>query len=65
MDRSYIDLLRIDCTEMAIDPVCGMEVDKRETSLKSIIGGREIYFCCSNCKSQFDANPSQFLFDYS
>ncbi|MDE1764818.1 MAG: YHS domain-containing protein [Thaumarchaeota archaeon] len=50
---------------MAFDPVCGMEVDEGQTSLKSTVGGRDIYFCCSNCKSQFDSDPSKFLFDFS
>ncbi|HJU13256.1 MAG TPA: YHS domain-containing protein [Candidatus Nitrosotalea sp.] len=50
---------------MAIDPVCGMEVDKRKTSLKTVLDGRHIYFCCANCKTQFDADPSKFVFAFS
>ncbi|MGI0088607.1 MAG: YHS domain-containing protein [Nitrosotalea sp.] len=50
---------------MAIDPVCGMEVDAGQTSLKSTMDGKDVYFCCSNCKSEFDADPSKFLFDFS
>lgn len=40
---------------MAKDPVCGMYVDETTATLKSIIDGREYYFCASSCKEQFDA----------
>ncbi|MDE1863236.1 MAG: YHS domain-containing protein [Thaumarchaeota archaeon] len=49
---------------MAIDPVCGMEVDEAQ-GLKSGVGGRKVYFCCSTCKSAFEEKPEEFLFDYS
>jgi YHS domain-containing protein len=45
---------------MATDPVCGMRVDEKQSNVKSIIGGKEIYFCCPNCKSRFDKDPSKF-----
>ncbi|MDE1826865.1 MAG: YHS domain-containing protein [Thaumarchaeota archaeon] len=50
---------------MAIDPVCGMEVDEGQSSLKSTVDGRDVYFCCSNCKEEFDSNPGRFMFDFS
>lgn len=50
---------------MAIDPVCGMDVDERQTSLRSNRGGKDICFCCPKCKFMFDEDPAKFLFDYS
>ena len=44
---------------MATDPVYGMQVDEK-TSPKSVFNGKEFYFCCSQCKSNFDKNPSKF-----
>jgi xanthine dehydrogenase accessory factor len=45
---------------MATDPVCGMHVDEKQSNVKSMIDGKEIYFCCPNCKSRFDKDPSKF-----
>ena len=44
---------------MARDPVCGMQVDEK-SGIKSVVGGKEVYFCCSHCKSRFDKDPSKF-----
>ncbi len=46
-------------SSMAIDPVCGMQVDEK-TSPKSVFNGKEVYFCCPQCKSKFDKDPSRF-----
>lgn len=46
--------------EMARDPVCGMEVDEMESSVKSELNGKVFYFCCPNCKTRFDKDPSKF-----
>ena len=45
---------------MAIDPVCGMHVDEKTSNVKSRVGGKEIFFCCPNCKARFDKDPSKF-----
>ena len=45
--------------KMARDPVCGMQVDEK-SGVKSVVGGKEVYFCCSHCKSRFDKDPSKF-----
>jgi YHS domain-containing protein len=46
---------------MAIDHVCGMEVDEKTSKFKSkVVGGKEIYFCCQHCKSRFDKQPTKF-----
>ncbi len=39
---------------MANDPVCGMYVDEKNTSLTSDKEGRKYYFCSTACKLQFD-----------
>jgi P-type Cu+ transporter len=37
---------------MAIDPVCGMEVDEN-TSLQATKDGETFYFCCEHCREKF------------
>lgn len=44
---------------MAKDPVCGMVVDEK-TALSSEIGGRQFYFCSTNCLNTF-TNPEKEL----
>lgn len=39
---------------MATDPICGMYVDERKTSLTSERQGRKYYFCSTNCLLQFE-----------
>lgn len=39
---------------MATDPVCGMYVDEKTSSLVSERGGKKYYFCSANCKLQFE-----------
>ncbi len=39
---------------MATDPVCGMYVDEKSSSLISERGGKKYYFCSANCKLQFE-----------
>ncbi|TWT82088.1 Silver exporting P-type ATPase [Planctomycetes bacterium CA13] len=42
------------------DPVCGMQVSPAG-SAKSEFQGRTYFFCCSGCKTKFDASPSEVL----
>ena len=46
---------------MAIDPVCGMEVDEERAPYKSEYNGKTYYFCSAACKSDFDSDPEQYL----
>jgi len=46
---------------MAIDPVCGMEVDEEKAAATSIYNGETYYFCALGCKQAFDENPEDFL----
>ncbi len=45
---------------MAIDPVCGMEVEESKAKWSSIHGGKKYYFCSQMCKDTFDDDPEMF-----
>ncbi len=45
---------------MAIDPVCGMEVDERTAAHKSDYSGKTYHFCSPGCKKSFDSNPTKY-----
>jgi len=45
----------------AIDPVCGMEVDIQTALHTSTLAGQTYYFCCPQCKRNFDKNPQKWL----
>ncbi len=44
---------------MTKDPVCGMQVDEKN-SQKSSHQGQTYYFCSSECKRKFEQNPQQY-----
>ena len=46
---------------IAIDPVCGMEVDTASAAATSEYQGKTYYFCAPGCKKQFDRDPERFL----
>tara|TARA_B100000315_G_scaffold226789_1_gene234013 strand:+ start:238 stop:390 length:153 start_codon:yes stop_codon:yes gene_type:complete len=46
---------------MAIDPVCGMEVDENTAPAKSEYMGKTYYFCAPGCKKAFDENPAKYI----
>jgi Cu+-exporting ATPase len=49
---------------MAIDPVCGMQVDEnqaRELGLSAEHNGQEYFFCSEACRQAFAVNPARFL----
>ena len=46
---------------MAIDPVCGMEVDEKTAAGKSEYKGRTYYFCAPGCKAAFDRDPEKYV----
>jgi Cu+-exporting ATPase len=45
----------------AIDPICGMKVDKRK-AITRVIGGRTYYFCMESCANTFE-DPEKELQD--
>jgi YHS domain-containing protein len=46
---------------MAIDPVCGMEVDESSAAAVSEYKGVRYYFCAVGCKQEFDRDPEKFI----
>ena len=48
---------------MAIDPVCGMEVEEEQAVARSEYEGVTYYFCSESCKEEFDEDPEKYLKD--
>jgi YHS domain-containing protein len=46
---------------MAIDPVCEMEVDEKTAAAKSSYEGKIYYFCSEECKDTFEEDPEEFI----
>jgi P-type Cu+ transporter len=46
---------------MAVDPVCGMEVDPEHAAGVSEYQGQTYYFCSSGCKKAFDQEPEKYI----
>jgi YHS domain-containing protein len=46
---------------MAIDPVCGMEVDERNSKEKAMHEGTAYYFCSKDCRDEFQASPEDYV----
>ena len=48
-------------TAVSIDPVCGMKVDRAETSHHAESGGTAFHFCSAGCRAKFVADPDRYL----
>ena len=46
---------------MAIDPICGMEVDEATAPAKADYKGKTYYFCAPACKRRFEQDPEKYL----
>ena len=46
---------------MGLDPVCKMEVNPASAEAQSEYQGQTFYFCSTECKRMFDADPQRFL----
>jgi len=46
---------------MAIDPICGMNVNTDTTSHQTIYKQISYYFCSSGCLTKFEASPEQYI----
>lgn len=46
---------------MAIDPVCGMEVNEDDPAATYEDGGTTYYFCAPGCRAKFEKNPDEYL----
>jgi len=47
--------------EMAIDPVCKMEVDEKKAAATAEYKGKTYYFCAPGCKKAFLEDPERYL----
>jgi len=47
--------------EMAVDPVCGMEVEPAEAPATASHGGEKYYFCAESCRDRFVNEPARFI----
>lgn len=45
---------------MAVDPVCGMNVE-RSNALSTVWNGEKFYFCARGCRDEFISAPEQFI----
>jgi YHS domain-containing protein len=45
----------------ALDPVCGMTVDRASAKLTSDYRGNTVYFCAPGCKRAFDEEPEKYI----
>lgn len=46
---------------MAVDPVCGMDVEPDKAAATSEYKGQKYYFCAEGCKKKFDQDPEKYL----
>jgi uncharacterized protein len=44
----------------AIDPVCGMQVEKTAAPASAAAEGQTVWFCSDRCRAKFVAEPNQF-----
>ncbi|HEC28548.1 MAG TPA: ATP-binding cassette domain-containing protein [Gammaproteobacteria bacterium] len=42
------------------DPVCGMRVDERTTTIKTEYHNKQYFFCSDKCLQRFNADPGQY-----
>jgi Cu+-exporting ATPase len=47
--------------DFAIDPVCGMRVDRETARHRHAHRGEEYFFCSARCRERFAAEPEKFL----
>src|ERR1700730_7612970 len=45
----------------AIDPVCGMRVDRESAKHRFSYRGQDYFFCSARCRERFEAEPEKFL----
>ncbi len=45
---------------MAVDPICKMDVEEKSAKWVSEYKGKKYYFCAPGCKKEFDENPEKY-----
>jgi YHS domain-containing protein len=46
---------------MAIDPVCGMNIEQDKAVPLDWRDGQVVYFCAAGCRDEFLADPQRFI----
>lgn len=46
---------------MAIDPVCGMDVQEDNAKAQTQFAGKKYYFCSEECRTKFEDNPQEYV----
>jgi YHS domain-containing protein len=44
----------------ALDPVCGMQVEKANAPASLVHNGQSVYFCSDRCQDRFEKDPDRF-----
>jgi YHS domain-containing protein len=52
---------KIEADAVAIDPVCGMDVDTADAKYSAAFQGIPYYFCGRGCMLEFEDDPKHFL----
>jgi YHS domain-containing protein len=47
---------------LAIDPVCGMNVNETRAENESVYKGTKYYFCSAVCREEFDRDPDSYIY---
>lgn len=47
-------------TDAVTDPVCGMNIEPTKAAAHVLHDGRDFYFCSTDCRDKFGANPAQY-----
>jgi P-type Cu+ transporter len=47
------------------DPVCGMEIKIKTSTLQTNYKGEVYYFCSADCLTTFQSNPDRFVSNHS
>lgn len=45
---------------MVTDPVCGMKVDERNSTISADYKDKKFHFCSEECKEVFETNPEPY-----
>jgi uncharacterized protein len=47
--------------KLALDPVCGMQINTDSAPASAVHNGRSVYFCSDHCRERFETNPARFI----
>lgn len=58
--KGHSSLFALHSSSVAIDPICGMEVEMATAQYMLEFEGELFYFCCAGCKRTFEKNPADY-----